>query len=463
MGDHAPEARAARGLHRGDPQRRRRSSPASPTRAPSRPSTRWHEAGHFIHITSHRPRPATTPPTRWLEQIGLRFDELYCSYDKVIALRRDRDRRADRRQPRQPPARAGAPGSPPRRSCTPGTRTSARSEDVIAAATGPSWPPSSSRSSPAAEGGPPDGRPNHAARGARRRLETDELALTPSGPPPGGPSSSDLRNLLPGVEPERQVDDWGRSERIEGADGPHADRVLLPAVVPLRGRGHRERPDDGRRAAGLQPRRRAAARRGDDRQGDQGGAPPPAAALHDRRALLQGLPGLQHAGAEDRRRPRASGQRAPAALRRAPARARLPRGPQGHREALQGPLPAAALRPRRLRRGRDAGASPDRPDRGRRRRGGAADLRPLAAAAEAHRAHLLPDHADVPAARPAGTARLPARQVQDPLPGAGAHRRHGRRAVGGQGAGPEVAQDIRATIQEELFDMVGERRSVWFG
>jgi hypothetical protein len=26
-----------------------------------------------------------------------------------------------------------------------------------------------------------------------------------------------------------------------------------------------------------------------------------------------------------------------------------------------------------------------------------------------------------------------------------------------------VAQEIRATIQEELFEMVGERRSVWFG
>jgi 1-acyl-sn-glycerol-3-phosphate acyltransferase len=30
-------------------------------------------------------------------------------------------------------------------------------------------------------------------------------------------ATPDLRDLLPGVEPERQVDDWGRSERIEGA------------------------------------------------------------------------------------------------------------------------------------------------------------------------------------------------------------------------------------------------------
>ena len=53
--------------------------------------------------------------------------------------------------------------------------------------------------------------------------ETDELALTPSGPPPGELVEQDLRNLLGGVEPERQVDDWGRSERIEGL----MDRTLI--------------------------------------------------------------------------------------------------------------------------------------------------------------------------------------------------------------------------------------------
>ena len=43
----------------------------------------WHDAGHFIHVTSHRHdrcRPATEA---WLQAIGLRFDELYCSFDKV--------------------------------------------------------------------------------------------------------------------------------------------------------------------------------------------------------------------------------------------------------------------------------------------------------------------------------------------------------------------------------------------
>ena len=43
----------------------------------------WHEAGHFIHITSHRAVEAHAATEQWLERIGLPYDELYCSYDKV--------------------------------------------------------------------------------------------------------------------------------------------------------------------------------------------------------------------------------------------------------------------------------------------------------------------------------------------------------------------------------------------
>ena len=134
-------------------------------------------------------------------------------------------------------------------------------------------------------------------------------------------------------------------------------------MVPLRGRGDRERARRGRRAAGLQPLRRAAARRGDDRQGDQGGAPAPAPALPHRRALLQGLSGLLMLLPEDRRACPRTRPTSTACSTTSAARARLPRGPQGHREALQGPLPAAALRPRRLRRGGDARPGADRPHR----------------------------------------------------------------------------------------------------
>lgn len=43
----------------------------------------WHEGGHFIHITSHRAPEAHDATAQWLEQIGLPFDELYCSWDKI--------------------------------------------------------------------------------------------------------------------------------------------------------------------------------------------------------------------------------------------------------------------------------------------------------------------------------------------------------------------------------------------
>lgn len=45
--------------------------------------TRWHDAGHFIHITSHRTAGAREATERWLDRIGMPYDELYCSYDKV--------------------------------------------------------------------------------------------------------------------------------------------------------------------------------------------------------------------------------------------------------------------------------------------------------------------------------------------------------------------------------------------
>jgi hypothetical protein len=43
----------------------------------------WHDAGHFIHITSHRDDACHDATKTWLDNIGLRYDELYCSTDKV--------------------------------------------------------------------------------------------------------------------------------------------------------------------------------------------------------------------------------------------------------------------------------------------------------------------------------------------------------------------------------------------
>ena len=44
---------------------------------------RWHAAGHYIHITSHRAGTAHRATERWLEAIGLEYDDLYCSMNKV--------------------------------------------------------------------------------------------------------------------------------------------------------------------------------------------------------------------------------------------------------------------------------------------------------------------------------------------------------------------------------------------
>ena len=43
----------------------------------------WHTRGHWIHVTSHRAGPTRAATERWLERIGMPYDDLHCSYDKV--------------------------------------------------------------------------------------------------------------------------------------------------------------------------------------------------------------------------------------------------------------------------------------------------------------------------------------------------------------------------------------------
>jgi uncharacterized HAD superfamily protein len=43
----------------------------------------WHDQGHWIHITSHRADSAREATEKWLERIGMPYDDLHCSYDKV--------------------------------------------------------------------------------------------------------------------------------------------------------------------------------------------------------------------------------------------------------------------------------------------------------------------------------------------------------------------------------------------
>jgi len=44
---------------------------------------RWHDEGHFIHVTSHRAEHCEPATKQWLDAIGLHYDELYCSDDKI--------------------------------------------------------------------------------------------------------------------------------------------------------------------------------------------------------------------------------------------------------------------------------------------------------------------------------------------------------------------------------------------
>jgi beta-phosphoglucomutase-like phosphatase (HAD superfamily) len=43
----------------------------------------WHAQGHFLHVTSHREGCCREATSRWLEGLGVPFDDLHCSYDKV--------------------------------------------------------------------------------------------------------------------------------------------------------------------------------------------------------------------------------------------------------------------------------------------------------------------------------------------------------------------------------------------
>ncbi len=43
----------------------------------------WHADGHWIHVTSHRADSARPATVRWLDSIGMPYDDLHCSFDKI--------------------------------------------------------------------------------------------------------------------------------------------------------------------------------------------------------------------------------------------------------------------------------------------------------------------------------------------------------------------------------------------
>jgi uncharacterized HAD superfamily protein len=43
----------------------------------------WHAQGHWIHVTSHRAESCEPATAKWLDEVGIPYDDLHCSYDKV--------------------------------------------------------------------------------------------------------------------------------------------------------------------------------------------------------------------------------------------------------------------------------------------------------------------------------------------------------------------------------------------
>ncbi|MCL2768737.1 MAG: hypothetical protein FWD42_01325 [Solirubrobacterales bacterium] len=43
----------------------------------------WCAAGHYVHVTSHRPAHRRVVTERWLREVGVAYDDVHCSFDKV--------------------------------------------------------------------------------------------------------------------------------------------------------------------------------------------------------------------------------------------------------------------------------------------------------------------------------------------------------------------------------------------
>ena len=171
------------------------------------------------------------------------------------------------------------------------------------------------------------------------------------------------------------VDEWGRSERFR-ALGPSPLRARLLEVVPgPSGRGWRRFPTEGgallvANHAGAIPSDAPVIMHGIEKELGRPG-------LRAGRLLLPDRPGRRHALGPGRRGLGPARQRLPAAQGAGPVGPRLPRGDQGALQIVHRPLPAPAVRPRRLRRDRHARRRADHPDRGDRlRRGHAGPLPP---------------------------------------------------------------------------------------
>ena len=273
-----------------------------------------------------------------------------------------------------------------------------------------------------------------------------------------------MRDLLPAIEPDRQLDDWGRSERVEG----FMDQTLIEFFYRYWFRAEIEGvenvPDDG----------------GALLVSNHSGALPPDAAMIAKAIreehpnprplyltvehFFKGYPGFSMLI------PKIGGVAAhPANVHRLLFDERqlvlvFPEGRKGTEKLYKdryrlrrfgrGGFVEAAMRAEaKIVPVCVVGAEEAAPD-----------LRPGAGAAEAHRPHLLPADADVPWLGPLGMlGYLPAKfkirflEPIDTIELGGADAVHDKALV------QTVAQEIRARIQENVNEMIAKRKSVWFG
>ena len=95
-------------------------------------------------------------------------------------------------------------------------------------------------------------------RPARRKDPGEELEVS---------ERERMRSLLAAIEPDRTLDDWGRSERVERIFDATLVEFFYRYWFRCEVEGDRERAGERWRAARLQSLRRPASRCGDDRQG----------------------------------------------------------------------------------------------------------------------------------------------------------------------------------------------------
>ena len=270
--------------------------------------------------------------------------------------------------------------------------------------------------------------------------------------------STDLRDYLPAIEPERQVSDWGRSERVEGLLDKTIYEFLYHYWFRCEVEGIENVPADG----------------GALLVSNHSGALPPDATM------------IPKAVKEEHPRPRPvhltvehffKGN--PLFSMLVPKIGGVPAHPANVHRLLYDEGQLVLVFPEG-RKGTEK-LYKDRYQLRRFGRGGfveaamraqvpivpiavvgAEESMPIFAqhqrAAAADRAPVLPDHADLPALRAARLPRLPAGQVPDPLPRADPDRPVGRRSPSNdRGLVQTVADEIRARIQEELHDMLAKR------